>query len=60
MAKVWNVLGKLAPIMLKMKYDLRRLIVDNPEWDTPFSPENCFEWIKNLETIEDVQDILYV
>ena len=47
-AKVWDVLGKLAPITLKMKYDLRRLIVDNPEWDTPLSPKNRLKWIKNF------------
>ena len=52
-AKVWNVLGKLATITLKMKYDLRRLIIDNPEWDSPLSAENRLKWVKNFKMIED-------
>ena len=39
-AKVWDLLGKLAPVTLKLKYDLRKLIVDNPEWDSPLSDKN--------------------
>ena len=39
-AKVWDVLGKLAPITLKMKHDLRKLIINNPEWDSPLSAKN--------------------
>ena len=33
-AKVLDLLGKLAPVTLKLKYDLRKLIVDNPEWES--------------------------
>ena len=59
-AKVWDVLGKLAPITLKMKYDMRMFIIDNSEWDSPLLAENRLKWIKNFEMIEDVWDILYV
>ena len=59
-AKVWDVLGKLAPITLKMKHDLRKLIIDNLEWDSPLLAENQLKWIKNFEMIKDVRDILYV
>ena len=34
-ARVWDILGKVAPVTLKLRHDLRKLIVSNPEWDTP-------------------------
>ena len=59
-AEVWDLLGKLAPVTLKLKYDLRKLIVNNLEWDSPLSDKNRLKWIKNFEMIEDVHDILYI
>ena len=52
--------GLLAPLTLKMKNDLRRLIEIDPSWNNPM-PENMRSiWLKNFKTVEDVRDFLYI
>ena len=34
-AMVWDLCGKLAPLLTKIKYDLRRLIKEDSDWDNP-------------------------
>ena len=36
-ARIPDILGRLAPLTLKFKHDLRKLIVENPEWDDPIN-----------------------
>ena len=33
LAKQWDIRGKLTPVSLKLKHDLRMLIAEAPEWD---------------------------
>ena len=37
-ARIYDLTGKLAPITLKFKDGLRKLIDENPSWDEPISP----------------------
>ena len=60
MARVWDILGKLAPVTLKLRHDLRTLILSNPEWDSPLDKELRAYWINNFKLIEDVKDIMYL
>ena len=59
-ARVWDILGKVAPITLKLRHDLRKLIISNPDWDSPLSKELRSYWINNFRLIEDIKDIMYI
>ena len=50
----------LAPLTLKAKHDLRKLIAEEPSWKKPISDEQRSIWIANFKMIEEVRDILYV
>ena len=58
-AKVWDILGKTAPVTLRFKHDLRMLIKEAPEWDRPISPKARALWIQNLEEIDKLRGIVY-
>ena len=59
-ARVWDILGKVAPVTLKLRHDLRILILSNPEWDSPLSKELRATWVNNFKLIEEIKDIMYV
>ena len=59
-ARIYDIPGLLAPLSLKLKFDLRKLIHADPGWDTVMSAELRQLWISNFKFIEDVRDILYV
>ena len=59
-ARIYDVPGLLAPLSLKLKFDLRKLILADPSWDTPISDSLRRLWIMNFKFIEEVRDILYV
>ena len=59
-ARIYDNPGKLAPLTLRLKYDLRKLIKFDPGWDTPIPTHLRARWIENFKLIEDVRDILYV
>ena len=59
-AKVWDPLGKLAPITLRLKHDLRKLILESPDWDTAISKQARALWVQNFSTIEDIRGLIYI
>ena len=59
-ARIYDVPGLLAPLTLKLKYDLRKLIHSDPGWNTPCSAELRQLWIQNFHFIEELRDVLYV
>ena len=59
-ARIYDLSGKLAPLTLRLKYDLRKLIKSDPDWDAPISPGLRQRWIQNFRMIEDMRDILYI
>ena len=58
-ARIWDPLGKLTPLTVRFKRDLRRMIAGGYDWDSPISAELRTEWLHNFQLIEDVRDILY-
>ena len=58
-ARVWDILGKVAPVTLKLRHDLRKLIISNPEWDSALSKELRAYWISNFQLIESIKNIMY-
>ena len=58
-ARIPDLLGRVAPLTLRFKHDLRKLIEENPGWDDPISARQRLRWIENFKMIEDVRDILY-
>ena len=59
-ARIYDNVGKLAPMTLRLKYDLRKLIANDSGWDTPIPTHLRERWIQNFEMIEDLREILYV
>ena len=59
-ARIPDILGRIAPLTLRFKHDLRKLIQVNPSWDDPIGDLQRWRWISNFKMIEDVRDIMYV
>ena len=59
-ARIFDITGLLAPLLLKLKSDLRKLIKFEPSWTAPIPDHQRAIWVKNFKTIEEVRDIMYV
>ena len=59
-ARIFDVPGKLSPLALRLKHDLRKLIKADPDWDHPISVSLRERWIQNFKIIEELRDVLYV
>ena len=59
-ARIYDVTGILAPLTLKLKFDLRKILRVDPDWDKPVGEDLRRRWIENFEFIEEMRDILYV
>ena len=52
--------GKVAPVTLNLRHDLRKLILSIHEWDSPMTIEIRESWIDDFKIVEDLRDIMYV
>ena len=59
-ARIFDVPGLLAPLSLKLKFDLRKVLEVDPSWDSSFSSSLREMWIKNFKFIDKMRDILYI
>ena len=59
-ARIYDVPGLLAPLLLKLKFDLRKLILVDPGWDASMSVELRRLWVDNFKFIEEMRDVMYV
>ena len=59
-ARLYDMFGKLEPLKLRLKADLRKLILENAAWDDPISKEMKVRWTENFRMIQDCRDIMYV
>ena len=59
-ARIFDPPGFLAPLALKLKHDLRKLLEVDSSWDSAISPELRSLWITNFKFIEEMRDICYV
>ena len=58
--RIYDIPGKLAPLTLRLKHDLRKLIKVDPDWNNPISDNLRLRWIENFHMIEDLRDVMYV
>ena len=58
-ARLFDSYGKLEPLKLRCKDDLRKLIHENPAWDDPISSAQLVRWTENFKMIEDCRGLLY-
>ena len=58
-ARLFDSYGKLEPLKLRCKDDLRKLIQENPAWDDPISSTQLERWTENFKMIEECRGILY-
>ena len=59
-ARIFDITGLLAPLTLKLKYNLRQLISFEPSWNKPIPDHQREIWVNNFKTIEEVRDIFYL
>ena len=59
-ARIFDPPGFLAPLCLKLKHDLRKLIEADPSWDGSIRADLRSLWISNFKFIEEMRDIKYV
>ena len=59
-ARIFDPPGKVAPLALRLKFDLRKLIEIDLDWDKPISGNMRQRWIENFKMIEELRDVLYV
>ena len=56
-AKTWDPTGKLAPLSLRIKHDLRKLIKESPEWDKAISSNARSLWLQNFNMMEQIRGL---
>ena len=60
-ARIYDLKGTLAPLTLRLRYDLRKLIKnENLDWDDAMSSISRERWCDNFQLIDDVRDIMYL
>ena len=59
-ARIFDITGLVAPVTLKMKYHLRKLISHEPSWTKPIPDHQRAIWVNLFKTVEDIRDILYL
>ena len=59
-ARMYDMYGKLEPLKLRLKSDLRKLIKENPAWDDSITKEQKLRWENNFKMIQDCRDIMYM
>ena len=50
-ARVWDPCGKLPPMLTKFKYNLRKLIEVDGDWDKPLPPQFRASMVRNFEML---------
>ena len=59
-ARIYDIAGLVAPVTLKLKYYLRRLITYEPSWTKPIPDHQREIWVNLFKTVEDIRDIFYL
>ena len=59
-ARIYDIPGLTAPLQLRLKFDLRKILEFNSDWDMPMPTELRQIWIENFLFIEEMRDVLYV
>ena len=59
-ARIYDPPQKLAPLHLRLKYDLRQIIKFDSSWDKPIPSTLRSRWIEIFKMIEDLRDVVHV
>ena len=59
LASLWDILGKLAPIMTGLKLDLRETFQRTAGWDDEMPPDLRQKWVKNFWLMERLRGLKY-
>ena len=51
--------GKEAPLTLKLKFDLRNIVKNEPEWDAPVPEEVRSQWVRNFAMMDETRGFTY-
>ena len=59
LASLWDILGKLAPLMTGLKLDLRETFKQTEGWDVGMPADLRQRWVKNFWMIERLRGLKY-
>ena len=59
-ARFFDPVGKNAPLQMKLKYDIRKILKIDASWDKPIPGYLRETWIQNFKIIEEVRDFEFV
>ena len=58
--RLYDLRGDVAPLLLRLKHDLRMLILKGYDWDDSVDVESRKRWIENFTLMEDVREFLFM
>ena len=58
-ARVYDLRGDVAPLLLRLKYDLRGLILKKYDWDDVLDGDSRKRWIENFTMMEKVRQFMF-
>ena len=58
-ARVYDLRGDVAPLLLRLKYDLRGLILKEYDWDDVLDMESRMRWVENFGMMEKVRQFMF-
>ena len=59
-ARVYALRGDRAPLLLRLKYDLRGLILKSYDWDDILDVNSRKRWIENFTMIEEIRKFMFI
>ena len=59
LASIWDILGKLAPVMTGLKLDLRETVLRTEGWDDEMPLDLREKWVKNFWLLERLRGLKY-
>ena len=58
-AELFDITGKVTPIIAHMKLDIRTLLTNELDWDDPIPSEFREIWIQHFNTIQELKDVQF-
>ena len=58
-ARVYDLRGDVAPLLLRLKYDLRGLIHKKYDWDDVLDMASRERWVENFSLMEEVRKFMF-
>ena len=55
-SSIFDLPGKLVPVLTALKADVSEAIMETKNWDDPVSPELRSRWVRNFLKIEELSN----